>query len=71
MELDDKLLDNCDGVKLVALSSSIAVLLAQNLNLDDQNVVGNLLTGIGQNLLIIAAQNSKYQSCIQSCKDNS
>lgn len=70
MEPTDELLNNCEGIKLIALSTSIATILAQNLDLDNQNVIGNLLQGIGQNLLIIAAQNSKYQNCIQKCNDN-
>ncbi|MDD2376560.1 MAG: hypothetical protein PHD15_00825 [Clostridia bacterium] len=62
-------LDNCDGIKLVALSASISALLAEYLNLDDQNVIGNVLCGIGQNLLIIAAQTSKNQNCLQARDD--
>lgn len=69
MQSTDNLLDNCDGIKLVALSATIASFLAENLSLDDQNVIGNLLLGVGQNLVIIASQNSKYQNCIQTCED--
>lgn len=70
MDCDDNSLDNCSGIKLVALSASISAILAENLSLDDQNVVSNILSSIGQNLALIAAQNSKYQSCIESFKDS-
>jgi|GEM_PF-2299181 len=69
MESKENLLDNCTGAKLVALTASIAALLAEQLSLDDQNVIGNVFCGLGQNLLVIAAQNSKYQSCVQACND--
>jgi len=69
MEPKNNLLDNCEGIKLIALSASVSTLLAENLSLDDQNVVGNVLLGIGQNLIIIAAQATKNQNCIQACND--
>ena len=62
--------DNCTGIKLVALSASISTLLAENLSLNDQNIIGNVLQGIGQNLLIIAAQGSKNMSCLKVNDDN-
>ena len=65
MESENNSPDNREGIKLVALSASISTLLAENLSLNDQNVVGNVLTGIGQNLLIIAAQGSKNEDCLQ------
>ena len=70
MECKENLLDNCDGFKLITLISSLSSVLAKNLSLDDQNLFGNILLGTGQGLLIIAAQNTKYQNCIQACKDN-
>ncbi len=69
MDSSKNLMDNCEGYKLITLATSIAIFLAENLSLDDQNVIGNLIVGVGQNLLIIAAQNSKFQGCIQTCKD--
>lgn len=70
MNSNDNLLNNCCGIKLVTLSAALAGFIAEDLSLNDQNLLGNLLCGIGQNLLTIAAQNSKFQSCIQACKDN-
>ena len=69
MECENNTLDNGEGIKLVAISGAISALLAEYLNLNDQNVIGNILCGIGQNLLIVAAQNSKYLSCIEELKD--
>lgn len=66
------LFDNCEGYKLMVLAAAIAGMLAENLSSDDQNVLGNVLQAIGQNLAIISAQNSKTQNCIQNSKnDNS
>jgi hypothetical protein len=69
MEAENSSLDICDGIKLVALTASLSALLAENLSLDDQNVVGNVLLGVGQNLLIVAAQTSKNQNYLQACND--
>jgi pantothenate kinase len=70
MDSTENLLDNCDGIKLVAIAASISALLAENLNLEDQNIVASIFSAIGQNLSVIAAQNSKFQICVQACKDS-
>jgi len=69
MECENNTLDNSEGIKLVAISGAISVLLSEHLNLDDQNVIGNVLATISQNLLTIAAQNSKYLSCVEALND--
>lgn len=70
MESKNGTIDNCDGYKLITVATSIAIFLAENLSLDDQNVLGNLIVGVGQNLLIIAAQNSKYNDCVNQSTNN-
>lgn len=62
------LIDNSDGIKLIAVATYFSSVLAEKLSVDDQNVIGNFLLGVGQNLLIIAAQNSKNANCSENNK---
>ncbi len=68
-DVTQNLFDNCDGYKLLVLAVAIAGMLAESLSLDDQNVLGNLLQAVGQNLQVIAAQNSKNQNIVDACNE--
>ena len=48
--------------ELDTLSTVIGVIIASKLNVNEQNVVGNFLVGVGQIILIIAAQAQNIQS---------
>lgn len=50
-------MDNCIRVaqQLAILGNTIAVALAEKLTIDEQNVIGNLITLVGASLLSIAA----------------
>ena len=51
---------NCNsGTDLVLLASSLAILIAGDLNADDINIIGNLFNAIGDNLAIIAAKKQR------------
>ncbi|MGI6745577.1 MAG: hypothetical protein BWY46_01715 [Firmicutes bacterium ADurb.Bin300] len=48
---------NCNsGTDVVLLASSLAILIAGDLNVDDINILGSLFNAIGDNLAIIAAK---------------
>lgn len=68
MNCKDNLLNNSNGIKLVTLSAYFASVLAEKLSIDDQNVMGSFLSAVGQNLSLIAAQNSKNADCIENNK---
>lgn len=51
---------NLSSCELVTLASILAISIAQELDVDDINVLGNFLTALGANLLTIAA--SKEQN---------
>lgn len=53
-------LKNLSSCELVTLASILAISIAQELDVDDINVLGNFLTALGANLLTIAA--SKEQN---------
>ena len=48
--------------ELATLSTVIGVIIAAKLNVNEQNVVGNFLVGVGQTILIIAAQAQNIKS---------
>lgn len=68
-DVTENLFNNCDGYKLLVLAVAIAGVLAESLSADDQNVLGNLLQAVGQNLQVIAAQNSKNQNIVDACNE--
>jgi hypothetical protein len=47
--------------ELATLSTIIGIMIAAKLNINQQNVVGNFLDGVGQTLFIIAAQAQNLQ----------
>lgn len=42
--------------EIVLLSAAIAVLLTEDLNVDEQNTLGNFLMTVGQNIVLGAGQ---------------
>ena len=47
--------NNCSGNNLIALSSSLAILIGNEFDTDDLNVLGAFFTTLGDNLSLIAA----------------
>jgi hypothetical protein len=41
---------------IVLLAAAIAILLAENLTVDQQNTLGNFLSSVGQNIILGAGQ---------------
>ena len=55
-------ISNTDPDTLVLIATLIAVLISQNLNNDQINVLGNVLTQVGASLLTKAAQQESLQT---------
>ncbi len=51
-----KKLEEYTPCELATLAIVLAIIIAGKLNIDQQNVIGNLVLGVGQSILIIAAQ---------------
>jgi hypothetical protein len=57
--------------ELATLATVVGVIIAAKLNVNQQNVVGNFLTGVAQSILIIAAQAQNLQTQEENqCGDN-
>jgi len=66
-----KKLEEYTPSELAILSTVVGVIIAAKLNVNGQNVVGNLLVGVGQIILIIAAQVQNIESQKEcQCGDN-
>jgi hypothetical protein len=52
--------------ELATLATIAGVIIASKLNINGQNVVGNFIEGVGQSILIIAAQAQNIQSLQQT-----
>lgn len=52
-------------LSFAALSAILGIVIAANLNQDNQNTIGNFLQGLGQVMLIIAAQSQNIQNCTE------
>jgi len=48
--------------ELVSLALALSLIIAEKSNLGQQNVLGNFIQGIGQAILVIAAQNQNIQA---------
>ena len=48
--------------ELVSLVLALSLVIAEKNNLGQQNVLGNFIQGIGQAILVIAAQNQNIQA---------
>ena len=46
--------NNCSGNNLIALASSLAILIANDLNTEDLTVLAAFFTALGDNLALIA-----------------
>lgn len=46
--------NNCSSNNLIALASSLAILIANDLNTEDLTVLAALFTALGDNLALIA-----------------
>ena len=47
---------NMPEKEMIILSAEVAILLTENLTVDEQNTLGNFLMGVGQNIIISAGQ---------------
>jgi hypothetical protein len=57
--------------ELATLATIVGVLIAAKLNVNEQNVIGNFLTGVAQSILIIAAQTQNIEAQQENqCGDN-
>ncbi|MBW9159144.1 hypothetical protein G9F71_012345 [Clostridium sp. FP2] len=57
--------------ELATLATVVGILIAEKLNVNQQNVVGNFLVGVAQIILIIAAQAQNLQAQQDTqCGDN-
>ncbi|MGH4122437.1 MAG: hypothetical protein ACREV6_05855 [Clostridium sp.] len=56
-----KKLEDYTPNELATLSTIIGIIIASKYNINQQNVVGNFLDGVGQTLFIIAAQAQNLQ----------
>lgn len=55
--------DCCNsGFDLVALSSSLAILISQNSNINDLNILSGFFSALGDNLALIASARSACES---------
>lgn len=55
-----------EGAALVYLASTIAIAIAEGLNAEDTNILGNLFNAIGDNLSILA---SKKEAAVSGEED--
>ena len=49
--------NNCSGFNLVALASSLAILISQEFETDELNILAAFFSALGDNIAIIAASN--------------
>lgn len=57
--------------ELVLAAAILSIYIAKDRTTDELNVLGNLLVGIGTNLLIVAAANPQSESTTNSGSNNS
>lgn len=71
--LDDlaKIVCKNTGIELVVLQSIITISIARNLSSYEQNLFGNFLMSIGQNLSLIAVKKSQCESNVKNYYNNS
>ncbi|WP_346917523.1 hypothetical protein [Clostridium sp.] len=62
---------NLSPEELVLAAAILAIYIAKDRTTDELNVLGNLLVGIGTNLLIVAAANPQNESTTGSGNNNS
>ncbi len=49
--------NNCSGFNLIALASSLAILISQEFETDELNILAAFFSALGDNIAIIAASN--------------
>lgn len=54
--------DNLSSCNLIGLSSSLAILLGENLSADEASILAAFFTALGDNLAIIATKKSIEES---------
>ena len=47
--------DNCSGINLVGLASSLAILISEQLDVTDLTILAAFFTALGDNLALLAA----------------
>ncbi|MBU3144328.1 hypothetical protein [Clostridium sp. CF012] len=66
-----KKLEDYTPNELATLATIIGIIIASKYNINQQNVVGNFLDGVGQTLFIIAAQAQNIQPQAENGNSNS
>lgn len=54
-----KKIEECTPYELISLASALAVIISKDLNVNQQNVIGNFILSVGVNISTIASQ-SEY-----------
>ena len=65
-----KTLEEYTPYELATLATALGVIIAKQLNANQQNVVGNFIEAVGQSILTIAAQIQNIQSQSQDQSGN-
>ena len=66
-----KKIEECTPSELATLAAIIAIIVANKLDINGQNVVGNFIEAVGQSILLIAAQAQSIETQEQNQgKDN-
>lgn len=66
----DALLCQDSGTEFLILSTMISLSLSHNLTSYEQNLFGNFLMSVGQNLILISIRKDKCISEIKKCNEN-
>lgn len=66
-----KKIEDYTPCELATLATAVGIIIASKLNINEQNVIGNFLDGVGQCICIIAAQTQNVQAQQQSQSGNS
>ncbi|MGH4050636.1 MAG: hypothetical protein ACREVX_04670 [Clostridium sp.] len=63
-----KKIEDYSPYELVALATTLGIIVAKKNNLNQQNVIGNFLSQVGQHILTIAAQSATIQGLqVEQC----
>ena len=55
------LLDTIPPAQLAALASAVGIIIASDLDVNEQNAIGNFILAIGQTILTISAQSENIK----------
>ena len=53
---------SCSGLDLIALASSLAILISKNADTDDLNILSSFFSALGDNIALIATSRSICES---------